>query len=630
MQIKSLLMPAGGLLAACLALGAPRVGAQTPLQRANKVRVLTYNLHHGEGLDGRVDLKRTARVIAAQQPDVVALQEVDSCTQRTGGLNMADTLAAHTGLVATFARSIALQGGAYGVAILSRSAPLRVKRVPLPGREEARVLLMAEFPRYVLGCTHLSLTEADRMASLAIIEREARAAGKPLVLAGDLNAAPTSPFVKALRRSFSLANAAHEIEGWCFAPTFPADKPDTCIDYVGVYSPTADGLVPTGLAHVVAERRASDHRPVLARLAFSLKPEELLYHAPYLQNVSTCGATVMYQTCGLAHTWVEYGTDTLALRSRRQLAGGQEVVHDVEHRVRLDSLREGTRYYYRVCATEILDNQAYGKTFGRTVRTPFYSFATPTERQTDFTALVLNDMHMNDEVMQSMGRLAKSLPHDFVIFNGDCLPEPNDRDHAMQMVHRLADLFDAAEVPAVFLRGNHEIRNNYSSGMLSLIETPSGQTYHAFSWGDTRFVMLDCGEDKPDSTWVYYGLNDFTQFRQDQVAFLKAELKSPAYRHARRHILVHHIPLFMRGDYVPCRDLWLPELQRGHFDVSLNAHTHRYQLIKKNAEGNPYPVVIGGGPSLKGATMMVLSKRGAELTLCVLNARGEEIERLNL
>ncbi|MEF9950733.1 MAG: endonuclease, partial [Mucinivorans sp.] len=82
------------------------------------------------------------------------------------------------------------------------------------------------------------------------------------------------------------------------------------------------------------------------------------------------------------------------------------------------------------------------------------------------------------------------------------------------------------------MRGNHEIRNAYSMDLTRLFDYVGGKSYGAMSWGDTRIVMLDCGEDKPDSHWVYYGLNDFDGFRAEQLTFLEKEHRSPAFRAA--------------------------------------------------------------------------------------------------
>lgn len=85
-----------------------------------RIRVLTYNIHHGEGLDGKVDLGRIAQVIQQAAPDVVALQEVDLGTERTGRVDQAAELGRLTGLHAVFGKAFDYSGGRYGAALLSR------------------------------------------------------------------------------------------------------------------------------------------------------------------------------------------------------------------------------------------------------------------------------------------------------------------------------------------------------------------------------------------------------------------------------------------------------------------------------------------------------------------------------
>lgn len=89
-----------------------------------------------------------------------------------------------TGMHATFGRAIGFAGGSYGIGLLSRTEPLAVRSIPLPGREEARVLLMAEFPDYTVCITHLSLTPEDRLASLPIIREATDTCRKPVLLPG--------------------------------------------------------------------------------------------------------------------------------------------------------------------------------------------------------------------------------------------------------------------------------------------------------------------------------------------------------------------------------------------------------------------------------------------------------------
>lgn len=221
------------------------------------LRIKTYNVKNAVGMDGRRNYWRVAGVLARVVPDVVALQELDSATSRSQGDYVLGELARITKLHATYAPAIPYAGGKYGIGILSREEPLRAFSVPLPGREEARVLLVAEFRDYVFCCAHLSLTAEDRMASLPLILDALAGTDKPVFLAGDWNDTPDSPFMQALAERFRLLSdtAQH---------TFPSPAPVQTIDYVAALRPA--GAVRVVSARVPDERVASDHRPVVVEV----------------------------------------------------------------------------------------------------------------------------------------------------------------------------------------------------------------------------------------------------------------------------------------------------------------------------------------------------------------------------
>ena len=148
-----------------------------------------------------------------------------------------------------------------------------------------------------------------------------------------------------------------------------------------------------------------------------------------------------------------------------------------------------------------------------------------------------------------------------------------------------------------------------------------GKTYGAFNWGDTRIVMLDCGEDKTDDHKEYSGLNDFTQLRQEHVGFIQQELASKTFKKADKRILIHHIPLY--GCDNLCKDLWEPLLKKAPFHVAINAHTHQFAHHPKGSLENNYPVIIGGGNRLGNATVIILEKKKGELRIKVLDAEGK-------
>ena len=223
---------------------------------------MSYNIRNGLGMDNCRDLQRVADVINANAPNLVAVQEIDSMTARSGGRDVLGELAALTGLVPIYAPAIDYDGGKYGVGILCRTVPREVIRQPLPGREEARMAVAAVFDDFVFACTHLSLTEADRLASLPLLKELAgRFPDKPFYLAGDFNAEPSEPFMSALSEVFTILSDTTQ-------RTYPADVPDCTIDYIVTIRGKACGVKSLVLS---AEEVASDHRPICVDIKYKKK-----------------------------------------------------------------------------------------------------------------------------------------------------------------------------------------------------------------------------------------------------------------------------------------------------------------------------------------------------------------------
>lgn len=612
------------LVAAALLLGVGASLSSRAEHRPGRLSVMSYNVRGGMGMDDRRDYDRAAAVIRDHRPDICALQELDSITGRNGRTDALREFAERTGMHGTFARAIDYDGGAYGIGLLYKEEPLAVKRVALPGREEARVLIVAEFPDYVFLATHFSLTEADQLTSVRMVDSVAASySGKAVFLAGDLNCTPDSEPFKALRKSFLPLNDIKRA-------SWPADKPTQTIDYIWGYL-GGDRFYRADDRGVIEAPVQSDHRPVFANVTYG----DIFRTDPYLQNPTGNGITVTWLTNTPAYSWVEYGTDTADLRTARTLVDGQAMAGNELNKIRLSDLVPWQRYYYRICSREMLYYGGYEKTFGGTATSPFYSFTLPKSGAEDFTAVVFNDLHQYLGTFDALRKVLrdKGVEPDFVVFNGDCIDDPGSQRQAVASLSHYTEGVGAENVPVFFLRGNHEIRNAYSIGLRELFDYVGDKTYGAFNWGDTRFVLLDCGEDKPDDHWVYYGLNDFTGLRRDQADFLKSELASKAFKKAGRRVLIHHIPVFGNTDeYRPCTELWAPLLRRAPFAVALNGHTHEFAYHPAGGEaGNErYPVVVGGGFRPDGATVMVLERRGGAMTLTVYGTQGDEMLKLDL
>lgn len=229
-----------------------------------QVKILSYNIRNARGMDEVTDFDRVAGVIERINADCVALQELDSATERSGGVVVLDELAKRTGMYAVYNASIEYQGGKYGIGVLTRDKPQRFEAISLPGSEEKRSLLIVEMDNYVICSTHWSLRQPDRFASVAVInEALKKHKTKPVIIAGDFNAVPESGEIMELSKEWiALSDPAQ--------PTIPVVNPDRCIDYVfGKKS----GLFRFEVLETKVEKEpmASDHLPVWTKVKIKKK-----------------------------------------------------------------------------------------------------------------------------------------------------------------------------------------------------------------------------------------------------------------------------------------------------------------------------------------------------------------------
>lgn len=245
--------------------------AAPPIAENPRLRVLSYNIHHGEGVDRKLDLARIAQVILSVEPDLVALQEVDQRATRSNSVDQPAELARLTKMHVVFGGNIDLQGGRYGNAVLSRLPIRRHENHKLPNFEmgEQRGVLEVEIelptregeapaePPILLFATHLDHRPKDeeRLASAqAINELLKMHCDRPALLAGDLNAVRASRVLAEFGRAWQ-----HTSEQGL--PTIPVDRPARQIDFV-MFRPAARWKAIE--TKVLDEAVASDHRAILA------------------------------------------------------------------------------------------------------------------------------------------------------------------------------------------------------------------------------------------------------------------------------------------------------------------------------------------------------------------------------
>lgn len=264
-------------LAAIFATVSIATSAQDIPGESATLRVLTYNIHHGQGVDGKVDLARIANVIRSASPDIVAIQEVDQNVTRSGSIDQPAELARLTDMQVAFGGNITLQGGEYGNAILSKLPFLSYRNHLLPNLDkgEQRGLLVAQIrvKRQVVSfiSTHFDHRRGDqeRLESAGLVNQKfANQPSIPAILAGDLNATRNSEVLVRLSQAW-------EIAGETVQRTSPANRPARQIDFI-LSRPLDDWTVLE--TRVLDEPIASDHRPLLAVLKLKRSVTERLGH----------------------------------------------------------------------------------------------------------------------------------------------------------------------------------------------------------------------------------------------------------------------------------------------------------------------------------------------------------------
>ncbi len=228
------------------------------------VRMVAYNIRHGEGMDKRIGLKRIADVIARESPDLVALQEVDKNCSRSGRTDIAAVLGGLLTMEYRFGAFMNYQGGEYGLAALSRWPIIESIRHELPSGAEPRCALelVVQPPDMQTPlsfvCIHNDWTSADfRVQQIQALLDAVKARKHPVILAGDFNGERTDASMKLLTASgWTILQKDNSAE----SRTWPSDKPEIEIDFFVVRG--ADLIA---VEHrVIDERVASDHRPISA------------------------------------------------------------------------------------------------------------------------------------------------------------------------------------------------------------------------------------------------------------------------------------------------------------------------------------------------------------------------------
>ena len=245
--------------------GNPAPSAEVNPAGLDTLRILAYNIHHGAGMDLKLDLDRIAKLIRDHSPDLVALQEIDSVVTRTEGVNQAAVLGELTGMASVFGEFMPYQGGKYGMAAMSKWPIISSTNHRLPDGSEPRSAIELEVQSPKTGRTlrfvsiHFYETEEERLAQAQALAATFEGVTEPVILAGDYNSLPDSPVISFLKQQWGFVDKGEDHF------TFSSFEPVKEIDYFAL-RPFQDFQVIN--QYLIDEPVASDHRPLFIELVW--------------------------------------------------------------------------------------------------------------------------------------------------------------------------------------------------------------------------------------------------------------------------------------------------------------------------------------------------------------------------
>lgn len=195
---------------------------------------------------------------------------------------------------------------------------------------------------------------------------------------------------------------------------------------------------------------------------------------------------------------------------------------------------------------------------------------------------------------------------DCYFFNGDMVNFLQNTDQLFNGFIDTATAYFAAGKPFYYVRGNHETRGFMNQDLKNFFDYKDERFYYSMDLGPVHFIILDCGEDKPDNNRYYYGLADFDTYRSEELEWLKKEVKSEEFRNAKYRIVLVHFPIVKaeKQGYGTkfLADHFGPVLQGAGINLMMSAHIHRNAFYEADKSGFGYPVLVNSNNSFVEVT----------------------------
>lgn len=325
---------------------------------------------------------------------------------------------------------------------------------------------------------------------------------------------------------------------------------------------------------------------------------------PWLQAVDENEFTVMWTSTEDAIAWVEIapddGTHFYATDRQKfyQSELGRKPIGKL-HKVRVNGLDKGTAYRYRIMMQAAqTTSDPYVIKLGRSTGSNVYTHAPYRTRTLDADKqqvkfAVGNDFHANREIFDLLfGEISKG-GYDFVCLNGDMTSSIDSTSAITAYYLDGAAKSFASEIPLYMARGNHETRGCEFACFMDYFPTTTGLPYYTFRQGPVFFIVLDSGEDKPDSDIGNNNIALYDPYRRQQAEWLNDVVNSDEFKQSPVRIVFCHIPPEPKGWHgnIEVNELFCPILDKAGIDLMICGHIHAYRFEDKGTHGRNFPVI---------------------------------------
>jgi Icc-related predicted phosphoesterase len=358
-----------------------------------------------------------------------------------------------------------------------------------------------------------------------------------------------------------------------------------------------------------------------------------IIHGPYLQAVTETEATIVWVTDAKALSWVEVAPDdgshfynTERPKYYQTYLGKR--VYGTLHKVRVSGLEPGKKYRYAVSSKEVVEVKGHRVTYGHVATTRVYGkskhgiIPTLDPNKESIQFVVLNDIHAKQDKLEALLNTYDEGKTDMFFYNGDMV----------SMVQTEQILFDgfvtasvkrfAKKVPFYLVRGNHETRGLFATSFLDYFPTSTGMPYYTLKHGDVFFIVLDGGEDKPDSCLEYYETAEYDKYRMEEAEWLKKVVESDECKNAKYRVVLMHMPPIggknMWHGPKHAGECFFPILNNANITVMLSGHTHKYSYNTPDKTDAEFPILVNGNEtalkantSAEGIKVDVVNTEGA-------------------